>query len=61
MKSLLLGQHCTYIYVRLRWYVVGRIGWKSGKGRCVLATRDITALELILFDAAIGKKERILQ
>jgi hypothetical protein len=37
---------------------VGRIGWKSGKGRCVLATRDITALELILFDAAIGKKGR---
>lgn len=31
-----------------------RITWKQSKGRSVVATRDIDALELILFDAAIA-------
>jgi len=31
-----------------------RVRWRSGKGRCLVATRDIKALELIMFDAAIA-------
>ena len=27
--------------------------WKSGKGRCTVASRDIEAMELILFDQAL--------
>jgi len=30
-----------------------RVRWRSGKGRCLVATRDIAPLELIMFDAAI--------
>ena len=28
--------------------------WRSGKGRCLVATRDIKPMELIMMDAAIA-------
>ena len=28
--------------------------WRSGKGRCLVATRDIKPMELIMIDAAIA-------
>jgi len=31
-----------------------RVKWRSGKGRCLVATRDIKAMELIMIDAAIA-------
>jgi len=31
-----------------------RVKWRSGKGRCLVATRDINAMELIMFDAAFA-------
>ena len=30
-----------------------RVKWRAGKGRCLVASRDINPLELIMFDAAI--------
>ena len=31
-----------------------RVRWRAGRGRCLVATRDIKPLELIMFDAAIA-------
>ena len=31
-----------------------RVRWRTGAGRCLVATRDIKAMELILIDAAIA-------
>jgi len=43
-----------YIYHRQQSYCFPfRIVWRSGKGKCMVASRDIKALELILFDTAI--------
>jgi len=46
------SQQC-YIYHRQQNYCYPfRVVWKPGKGKCVVATRDIEALELIIFDQA---------
>ena len=41
------------IIVLLRYYLV-YIKLMKGKGKCMIASRDISALELILFDTAVG-------
>ncbi|XP_023323722.1 protein msta [Eurytemora carolleeae] len=43
-----------YIYHRQQNYCFPfRIVWRAGKGKCMIASRDISALELILFDTAV--------
>ena len=44
---LLAHRHQTYCFPF-------RVKWRTGAGRCLVATRDIKAMELILIDAAIA-------
>ena len=38
-----------------------RVKWRAGKGRCLVASRDINPLELIMFDAAIVTGPQVLR
>ena len=48
---------CTQI--RCAMYDI-RVKWRAGKGRCLVASRDINPLELIMFDAAIVTGPQVL-
>ena len=46
--------------LKFKVYRLFRVKWRSGKGRCLVATRDIKPMELIMIDAAIAHGPRNL-